>query len=1323
MKKRFTRILAALALLVGLTIPLGMWGQTTATINSFSAISGNIDSNISYAAAQGNGTTAPVISGTWLRIYKPASGQSTGGLVTITAATGYQMTSVTITNANDKAGTIKYSVDGGSLSNSISLAKEASYTVDNITASAVTFYNCGGDRLSIAGFSVVYTGGGGTPTCATPSFNPASGAVFSGTTVSISSTEGATIYYTTNGTTPTTNSSTYSNPIEITGTTTIKAFATKDGYNASEIATAEYTIKTPVTGYNIDFESDLDCYVDWEFTNVSRRNGITAHNGSYYASNINESGNATTTAIFQTKAKVTYPDKLTCYLSKEGNNTNANSNWYVQVSSNGEDWEDISNHAAAVGITSGEWTEFSGDIKAAGHTNVFVRLYYSGSNAIRAVDDISLTTYTPVAVEMPAINVPEEFTISTTATITCVTQGATIYYSFDNETWNEYTEALTITETKTIYAKAVKGTDESEVAQATTTKVLAVPTVTISSTSINIGETATVSVEETGAPAITLTTSDATVATVSEMTVTGVAAGTVTITATWSENNDYSAGSIDFTVVVSDPNAPGSANNPYTVAQAIAFIDDLNGATSEVVYVSGIISQVDEYFNNYHSITYWISDDGTTETQLEVYSGKGLNGANFSSIDDLQVNDIVTVKGNLKLYGEVYEFNYNSQITQFERPQSTEPSITVTPETVNLTSEQTGAFLTVAYENLAAEPDFDVLFVDANGDEAEYDWLGIAYDNIESIELQAQANDGEARTAYVMVIGYDNEANMVQSNIVTVNQAAYVAPFAPTLYEKVTSTLDDFSGQYIIVGFNDNDAYAMAEQKANNRNAFIISEDGTYATVISDAVHELTIAKQGDYYTIYDGREGENNNKGYLYAAGGNGNNPKNYLKTETDLDENNNGLWAIGIDNEGNTSIVSQGNASRTIMRFNYNSGSPLFSCYGSGQQPVFLYKKSNEAPVNYTLTINGYTDDNSKAGYYLIASPVKVNPATTGMTTGDFDLYYFDQVGDSEGKEWINYEAGAFNLVPGKGYLYAKKATSQDPYSFTLTGVPYDGDGEIELTNTTGADFAGWNLVGNPFGEEAEISMDYYELNPTDTELIAGTDYVIDAMQGVFVKYSSTNTTVMFAPSDVVTPSHSNDANVVLNVTRNRGNVIDRAIVRFGEGDQLPKFQLNPNSTKIYVTEGNKDYAVVRSAAEAEMPVSFRASENGTYTLAVEAENVEMNYLHLIDNLTGMDVDLLQTPSYTFQAKTTDYASRFKLVFAIDRTNDESFAFFNNDNWFINNDGKALLQVIDLNGRLLSNEQISGSVSKHIDAAPGVYVIRLINGDNVKTQKVVVR
>ena len=102
--------------------------------------------------------------------------------------------------------------------------------------------------------------------------------------------------------------------------------------------------------------------------------------------------------------------------------------------------------------------------------------------------------------------------------------------------------------------------------------------------------------------------------------------------------------------------------------------------------------------------------------------------------------------------------------------------------------------------------------------------------------------------------------------------------------------------------------------------------------------------------------------------------------------------------------------------------------------------------------------------------------------------------------------------------------------------------------------------------------------------------------------------------------------------------------------------------------------------------------------------------------------DVDLLSTPSYSFEANTSDYASRFRLVFATGSAND-NFAFYNNDSFVINNEGMATVQVIDINGRILSSESINGCANVNMNAAAGVYMLRLINGENVKVQKVVVR
>ena len=91
-------------------------------------------------------------------------------------------------------------------------------------------------------------GNSGTPvkeTVATPAFSVASGAVVSGTSVIITcSTEGAKIYYTTDGTKPTAESTEYTSAISVTSAVTLKAIALKSGMNDSAVASVSYTISS-----------------------------------------------------------------------------------------------------------------------------------------------------------------------------------------------------------------------------------------------------------------------------------------------------------------------------------------------------------------------------------------------------------------------------------------------------------------------------------------------------------------------------------------------------------------------------------------------------------------------------------------------------------------------------------------------------------------------------------------------------------------------------------------------------------------------------------------------------------------------------------------------------------------------------------------------------------------------------------------------------------------------------------------------------------------------------------------------------------------------
>ena len=198
-----------------------------------------------------------------------------------------------------------------------------------------------------------------------------------------------------------------------------------------------------------------------------------------------------------------------------------------------------------------------------------------------------------------------------------------------------------------------------------------------------------------------------------------------------------------------------------------------------------------------------------------------------------------------------------------------------------------------------------------------------------------------------------------------------------------------------------------------------------------------------------------------------------------------------------------------------------------------------------------------------------------------------------------------------------------------------------------------------------------------------------------------------------------------------RENGMLIDRLIVK-QDGEPLEKLSLKENSTKLFALRDNQEMAVA-VIEDNEQPINFKAAKNGEYTLSFNLDGVELDYLHLIDNMIGADVDLLQTNEYSFTAKTTDYASRFRLVFSTiceDVNGDnEAFAYIDaSGNIVITADevedaGAASLQVVDMMGRVVV------SAGGHTRCVPttgipaGVYVMRLIDGENVRAQKIVVR
>jgi hypothetical protein len=129
-------------------------------------------------------------------------------------------------------------------------ASGTAYTGPVSISSTATLYAMAGTPWGTGPPSTLVAGtytiaGGGS--AATPTFSPAAGTYSSAQSVTISdATSGATIYYTTNGTTPTTSSTQYTGPITVSSTETLEAIAVATGDTNSAVASAAYTIMLPV---------------------------------------------------------------------------------------------------------------------------------------------------------------------------------------------------------------------------------------------------------------------------------------------------------------------------------------------------------------------------------------------------------------------------------------------------------------------------------------------------------------------------------------------------------------------------------------------------------------------------------------------------------------------------------------------------------------------------------------------------------------------------------------------------------------------------------------------------------------------------------------------------------------------------------------------------------------------------------------------------------------------------------------------------------------------------------------------------------------------
>lgn len=146
----------------------------------------------------------------------------------------------------------------------------------------------------------------------------------------------------------------------------------------------------------------------------------------------------------------------------------------------------------------------------------------------------------------------------------------------------------------------------------------------------------------------------------------------------------------------------------YTVSEAKKLIDAGKDLATQV-YVKGIVSKIDSYNDKYKSITYWL-DDNT----FQVYSGKGLDGKDFTSQDDIEIGANVIICGKIKKFNNntynTYEFDKENYLVEYKAPvEKVLKSIAISGEatkttyTEGETFDPAGLVVTATYEDESTE--------------------------------------------------------------------------------------------------------------------------------------------------------------------------------------------------------------------------------------------------------------------------------------------------------------------------------------------------------------------------------------------------------------------------------------------------------------------------------------------------------------------------------------------------------------------------------------------------------------------------------------------
>lgn len=469
------------------------------------------------------------------------------------------------------------------------------------------------------------------------------------------------------------------------------------------------------------------------------------------------------------------------------------------------------------------------------------------------------------------------------------------------------------------------------------------------------------------------------------------------------------------------------------------------------------------------------------------------------------------------------------------------------------------------------------------------------------------------------------------------------------------------------------------------------------------------------------------------------------------------------------------------TVKSITVMPGAKLTLNNGQTLTSTQSFTLQNDASGTGTFVNNGgtLTTASASVGFnmlfgrnWMVSSPISnaTSAVFDAAATTSNNLSYYNETNNT----WPQVTDNTTALTVGKGYIAKTNASK----TITFTGTLNDGNKAIELTKTTG-DFAGYNLVGNPYpsyldwsavaAANPDVMSTIWYRTRTNSSIYVFETY--NATGNVSSSNSQTLVTKLIPPMQAVwvyanAPTTLNLTNAMRFHADNVGNQLksasaDRQVLRlmvsngtnsdetvvysdakainaFDAYDSPKMFNNDAAIPELYTTAGTENLVInglSELKAGMEIPVAFKTSSKGNFTLQIGKQSIlnsDMDVL-LKDKVTNKLIDLTSENAYSFTSEASSGADRFVLILksadnatGLKETTEAVVvdAIYNNQQIEVTCTGTlstdATLRVFNALGQQLSIQKLENRLTTVKTANSGVYLIAVTNAGKTITKKV---